>query len=74
MLKSIDEVLSSQTKLYRVKQGRERGPHGYLNKRYMYVFLKPFVIRFIPAACVLSFVDSKAQSRYLGSPNVAVPP
>ena len=51
MLKWFDEVLSSQMKLCRVKQ-RERGSHGYLNKRY--VFLKSFVIRFIPAACVLS--------------------
>ena len=71
MLKSFVGVLDSQTKLYRVKQERERGSWGYFNKRY--VFLKWFVFRLqrtltCCTLCVPSFVDSKVQLWYLGSP------
>ena len=75
MLKSFDEVLYSQTKLCRVKQGRERGLQGYLNKQYVFpeiIFVICFIKKTLTCCmCVLSFVDSKAQLRYLG--NVTVP-
>ena len=51
MLKPFVGVLASQMKLYRVKQGRERGSRGYFNK--WYALLKWFVIRLerLPASC-----------------------
>ena len=74
MLKLFVGVLASQTKLYRVKQGTERGSRGYFNKQYV---LKWFVIRLqrTLTSCVSSlssFVDSKAQLRYLWSPSTAL--
>ena len=36
MLKLFVGGLASQTKLYRVKQGRERGSGGYFNKQYVF--------------------------------------
>ena len=72
-----DEVLSSQTKLCRVKQGRERGSRGYFNNMFFWNDLS-FVLQLyrerLLAVCVLSFDDSKVQLRYLGSPNAVVPP
>ena len=82
MLKSyyrwFNEVLSSQMKLCRVKQ---REAHEVISTNGMFflseMICHPFYRERLPAACVcvcvLSFVDSKAQLRYLGSPNTAVP-
>ena len=73
-LKLFDEVLSSQTKPCRVKQGRERVSQGYFNKRCVFPFYNFTENAYLLRACVLSFVDSKAQLRYFGSLNAVVPP
>ena len=78
MLKLFDEVYSSQTKLCRVKQGREAHEVISTNDMFSKMICHPFY-NFTENACllhtyVLSFVDSKAQLRYFESPNAAVPP
>ena len=79
MLKSFGEVLSSQTKLCRVKQGRVAHEVISTNsKMFSEMICHPFYNftenAYLVRACVLSIIDSKAQLRYLGSPNTAVPP
>ena len=63
-------------KLYRVKQGRQRGSRGYFNKRYVFRNDLSSVWRErLPASyhvCCLSLHDSKAQLQYLRSPNTTV--
>ena len=65
----LNEALQSKTK---------RGSRGYFSKWYIFseMICHPFYRERLPAACVcvLSFVDSKAQLQYLGSPSTAVPP
>ena len=71
--------VSSQTKVCRVKQQRERESLTRLFQQ-MVCFPIWFVIRSITlqrtlSCCVrvLSFIDNKAQLRYFGNPNAIVP-